>query len=148
MSQENVESVRAMIEAFRNRNRAAEAGFENRDLAAAAEALHPEVEWDATRTPMDDLRGIYHGLDGVAEFWRRWLEAWDTVEFSDPELIDAGDHIFIWIDDQKMRGKGSGIEVDFPYPYGWVMTFRDRKIVRTVIYVDRREALEAAGLSK
>jgi ketosteroid isomerase-like protein len=146
MSQENVEVVRAMIEVFRKRDRAADAGFGNRDRAAVAEALHPEVEWDATRTPVDDLRGMYHGLDGVAEFWRRWLEAWETVEFDVPELIDAGDCVFVWIENQKMRGKGSGVEVDLPFPYGWVLTFRDEKIMRTVIYTDRHEALEAAGL--
>jgi ketosteroid isomerase-like protein len=148
MSQENVEIVQLMIEGFRNRDRTAEGGFGGRDLALLAEALHPEIEWDATRTPMDGLRGMYHGLDGVAEFWRSWLEAWDTVEFDDPELIDAGDYVFIWIENQKMRGKGSGVEVDFPYPYGWVLTFRDMKIVRAVVYTDKREALKAAGVSE
>jgi ketosteroid isomerase-like protein len=148
MSEENVEIVRAMLEMFRNRDHGTDTIFgKNRDLAVAAEVLHPEVEWDATRVPVDDIRGMYHGHQGVLEFWQNWLEAWDTVEVEDdPELIDAGDHVFLWVEHQRMRGRGSGVEVDFP-PWAYVMSFIDGKIVRTVFYTDRREALEAAGLS-
>jgi len=145
MSQENVEIVRLMIEGFRSRDRAAEGGFGNHDQAALAQVLHPDIEWDATRTPVEDLRGMYHGFKDVAEWWRRWLEAWDTVEIDAPELIDAGDRVFMWIERQRMRGRGSGIEVDAP-PYAWVITFRDGKITRMAMYLDRREALKAAGL--
>jgi ketosteroid isomerase-like protein len=135
MSQGNVEVVQGMFEAFRLG-----------DAAAAAEPLHPKVEWDATRSPVDDLQGMYHGLDGVTEFWRRWLEAWETMEWDDPpELIDAGDHVVQWVTRQKMRGRGSGIELETP-PFGFVYTFRDGKVVRVTHYTDKREALEAVGL--
>ena len=147
MSQENVEIVRQMAEAFRIRDRTAEGGFGNRDQTVAAEMLHPEIEWDATRTPVGDLRGTYHGLAEVADWWRRWLEAWDTVDFKLSEVIDAGERVLLWIEEQKMRGKGSGVEVDAP-PYGWVFTFRDGKVARVAMYLDKREALEAAGLSE
>jgi hypothetical protein len=49
--------------------------------------------------------------------------------------------------EQKMRGKGSGIEIDAP-PYGWVFTFRGGRVMRVAMYLERREALEAAGLSE
>ena len=68
MSQENVEVVRAMIEVFRNRDRAADPGFGTGDAVAVAGAVHPEIEWDTTSLPVDDLRGVYHGLRGLAEF--------------------------------------------------------------------------------
>jgi ketosteroid isomerase-like protein len=146
MSQENVETVRALTELFRKRDRSAGTVFGENDLAVAAEVLDPEIEWDATRVPVDDIRGMYHGYGGVLEFWQTWLEAWDTVEIEDdPELIDAGDDVFLWIEHQRMRGRGSGVEVDFP-PWAYVMSFIDGKIVRAVFYTDRREALEAAGL--
>jgi ketosteroid isomerase-like protein len=90
---------------------------------------------------------MYHGLHGVAEFWRRWLEAWSTVEFDEPELIDAGDHVVYWVEHQSMRGRHSGIEVDAP-PNGMVITFRDGKIMRVTFYLDRHEALEAVGLTE
>jgi ketosteroid isomerase-like protein len=148
VAEENVAVVRRLLETFRRRDRTAEAGFGDRDMAAAAEALDPEIEWDATRVPVDDLRGMYHGLLGVAEFWGGWLAAWDTVEFEDdPELIDAGDRVFLWIEQQRMRGRGSGVEVDFP-PWGYVFSFHGGTIKRVTFYTDKGEALTAAGLSE
>jgi ketosteroid isomerase-like protein len=136
MSQENVEAVRSMVEAFRRG-----------DVVAAAEPLDPRVEWDARRSPVDDLRGMYYGLDGVSDFWRRWLAAWDTIEFDDPELIDAGHHVVIWVTHQKMRGRLSGIEINTP-DFGFVYTFRDGNVVQVTHYTDKREALRAAGLQE
>jgi ketosteroid isomerase-like protein len=148
MSEENVEIARRLLNVFRGRDRTADGGFTDSDFAAAAELLHPEIEWDATRVPVEDIRGIYHGLLGVAKFWEGWLEAWDTVEIDDePELIGAGDHVFLWIENQEMRGRGSGIKVDFP-PWAYVMTFRNGQVTRMVFYLDRSDALEAAGLSE
>jgi ketosteroid isomerase-like protein len=37
--------------------------------------------------------------------------------------------------------------VSFP-AYAWVSTLRDGKVVRATLYIDRTEALEAAGLSE
>ncbi len=37
--------------------------------------------------------------------------------------------------------------VDFP-PYAWLATLRDRQVVRASMYMDKQEALEAAGLSE
>ena len=48
---------------------------------------------------------------------------------------------------QTMRGKGSGIEVEFP-PYWQVFTVRNGLVARQVVFLDEGEALEAAGLSK
>jgi ketosteroid isomerase-like protein len=144
MSQENVETVRQLAEAFRIR-RTAERG--DPDQTAAIEARNPQIEWDATRTPVRDIRGTYHGREEVAAWWRRWLEAWDSVDFKVSEVTDADDHVLLWIEEQKMRGKGSGIEIDAP-PYGWVFTFRGGRVMRVAMYLERRGALEAAGLSE
>jgi ketosteroid isomerase-like protein len=146
MSDENVEIVRQLAEVFRTRDGTAEASIGERELAAITDALDPDIEWDATRTFVEDLGGTYHGHNRVAEWWGRWLEAWETIEFEMTELIDAGDHVFLWIQHQTMRGRGSGLEVDAP-PYGWVFTFRDGKMTRGALYLEREEALEAAGLS-
>ena len=148
MSRENVEVVRRLIGVFRSRTPTEAAEFSDQDMASVAEALDPEIEWDATQVPVEDIRGMYHGHLGVAEFWQTWLEAWETVEIDDdPQLIDAGDHVFLWIEHQKMRGRGSGIEVNFP-PWGNVLTFREGRITRVVFYLDKHQAVQAAGLSE
>ena len=136
MSQENVETVRRIVRAF-----------EERDGATAREPLDPRIELDATRSPAADVRGRYEGLERVADFWRRWLSAWRTVEVGELELFDGGDEILGWFTGQRNIGRHSGIEVANP-PYGWLFTFRGDKIVRVTLYMDRSEALEAVGLSE
>jgi ketosteroid isomerase-like protein len=133
-AQSNIETIRAMFEAFRRR-----------DAAASAAPLSPAVVWDASRMPVEDLRGVYRGLEEVAGFWRRWLAAWETIELGEYELIDAGDHVVAWLEGQTNRGRGSGIEIKNP-PYGWVYTFGDGKVIRVEMFMDRSEALVAAGL--
>jgi ketosteroid isomerase-like protein len=136
MSQENVEITRRMWIAFRDR-----------DWAAAFEPVHPNMVMDTTRSPVKGLDRVYKGREEVAGFWLEWLEAWGAQRFEDPEFIDAGDHVVMWATGHRVRGRGSGIEVEIP-PYAWVATLRDGKVVRGVMYMDRDEALEAAGLSE
>ncbi len=68
-------------------------------------------------------------------------------EIEEPELIDAGDKVVLWVTRHKFQGRGSGVTVDFP-PYAWLVTLRDDKIVRGTMYMDRDDALKAAGLSE
>jgi hypothetical protein len=79
MSRENVEVVRTLIEAFRQRDREA---MEN--------LMAPEVEWDTTRMAglIPDLAGVYHGPDGTRAVWGAWLSSWRNLVF-DYELRDA-----------------------------------------------------------
>lgn len=120
--------------------------FEERDSATATDPLDPRIEWDATRSPVEDMRGKYQGLDGVGEFWRRWLGAWRTVEVGEPELFDGGDRVLGWFAGQRNVGRLSGIEVENP-PFGLLYTFEEDTITRVTLYVDKAEALEALGLS-
>jgi ketosteroid isomerase-like protein len=134
MSEENVEICRRMSVAFRNG-----------DWAAAFEPVHPDIEMDATRGPIGELARTYTGLDEVAAFWREWLEAWGPQSY-DEELTDAGDQVVMWVTGHELQGRGSGIEVGMP-PYGWVATLRNGKLVKGTMYMNKAEALEAAGLS-
>ncbi|MFL5907756.1 MAG: nuclear transport factor 2 family protein [Solirubrobacterales bacterium] len=137
MSEENVEIVRRMFQAFRNR-----------DWTAAREPVDPEeIEMDVTRSPIEGLSGVYRGREEVAYFWSQWLEAWGEQEIEEEELIDAGDQVVTWTASHKFRGRGSGVTVDFP-PYAWLVTLRDGKVVRGTLYMDKGEALKAAGLSE
>ena len=141
MSQANVEVMQQLTQATRNDDLVAA-------WTAAAELLDPEIEMDTTRLPAPGLAGVYRGPDEVAQFWREWAEAWGSLgQFEDPELIDAGDQVFAWYSQHEMRGRGSGIEVEMP-EYAWVVTVRDRKIVQATLYLDKTEALEAAGLGE
>ena len=130
----NADSFRSMWEAARRG-----------DVAGQLAVLDPEIVWDSTRSPMPDLAGVYHGHAGVIEGWTRWLSAWEEITFPEPEVTEAGDKVFVWVEGQVNRGRGSGIEVRQP-PFGFVWTFRDGKAVHVAFHTDRAEALSAAGL--
>src|SRR6476646_10653705 len=59
----------------------------------------------------------------------------------------GGETVVALIHQQRLRGRGSGIEVDAP-PYALAFVFQDGKVVRWVLYPTHTEALEAAGLTE
>ena len=132
MSQENVERLR---EAFDN--------FLAGKSEWGAELLDPNVEWDGTNALIFDIDRVYHGQEGVRQYWREWLSAWETVQF-EYELVDAGDRVVALID-QRMRGRSTGIEVPLG-KYAHVYTFKDGLIVHWKLYESQSEALEAVGV--
>ena len=84
-----------------------------------------------------------HGRDAVLAYIQRFEEPWDDYELEAEEFIDAGDRVVVTVH-IKGRGKGSGVEIDARSHQ--VHTLRDGKLVRMDEYLDRDEALEAAGL--
>ena len=136
MSRENIQVCREMLEAFRSR-----------DWAGAFEPVDPDIEMDTTRAPLAGLAGVYRGQEEVAAFWAQWLDAWGEQDLGEPEFIDAGDTVVMWMAMHHLLGRGSGIPIDFP-PYAWVSELRDGKVVRATLFMDRDEAIAAAGLSR
>jgi hypothetical protein len=132
VSRENVERLREAFEEFLRREPRPGAGL-----------LDPDVVWDSTNTQIFDLDRVYHGPEGVSQFWREWLGAWETVEF-EYELVDAGDRVVALID-QRMRGRSTEIEVRLG-KYAQVWTFRNGLVVHWKLYDSQSEALAAAGL--
>jgi ketosteroid isomerase-like protein len=139
MSQENVEIVRKLFDTFARR-----------DHEAAFAYYDAEIEWDASRARESgdvDTAGVYLGHDGVRAYWRRWLSAWEDVRATDVEFVDRAQTVVALINKQRLRGRGSGVEVDAP-PYALAFAFRNGKVVRWVLYPTQREALEATGLAE
>jgi ketosteroid isomerase-like protein len=135
MAPENVEVVRRVYEAAARR-----------DAATVLALYDPEVELDNTRLQIvGGAGGIYHGHDGLRDFFREWHEAWESVEYDYDELIDAGDEQVIALVTRRGRGRASGADVELRVALVW--TLRDGKIIRVVWFPTREEALEAAGLT-
>jgi ketosteroid isomerase-like protein len=127
--------------------RALLAGFQEREYDAAFEVLDPQIVWDATHIGIVDLADVYYGHEGVRTYWRRWLSAWDDLRFEVEDVIDAGDDAVALIRNQTQRGRGSGVEVPIDN-YAIVFTFRGGKVIRWAAYLDRGEALRAAGVDR
>jgi ketosteroid isomerase-like protein len=136
MSEENGAIVRELVEAFGRG-----------DYEAAFERYHPEIEWDTRgqSAVVPDLAGIYHGHEGVRDYWRRWLSAWRDTEFDIADVLDGGDEIVVLIRNQRMLGRQSGVPAEVP-AYGLVFTVRNGLVVRWRAFADEETALAAAGI--
>jgi ketosteroid isomerase-like protein len=139
MSEENVELVRELLEAFRSR-----------DHERAFDFYDPAIEWDATghKDVAPDLADVYRGHEGVRTYWRRWLSAWKDLEFEIQDVREGeGGDVVALIRNQRQWGRHSGIATEMP-AYGLVFSIRDGKVVRWRSFQDQTEALKAVGLSE
>ena len=93
----------------------------------------------------DSTAETYRGHDGLMRAWGRWSEPWDQITTEIEEVIDGGDRI-VSVHRARARAKGSGIEVDLRCAYLW--RFREVKVIHFQNFLDREQALEAAGLSE
>ena len=113
--------------------------FNRGDIEAILARLDPEVEiHDPDRT------GTTHrGPEGYRAFIEEWLESWEWYSVEVREVIRNGDHVLVDLV-QAGVGKGSGIEVTQPFTQ--VLTFRDGKVARFMIFAERADGERAAGL--
>jgi ketosteroid isomerase-like protein len=129
MSEENVEIVRAGLEAFRRG-----------DVQEALERVHPEIV--SMRTDPDGA--VYRGHDGLLELIADWAEGFDEWTYRSEEFIDAGDHVVVRLH-QWGRGKGSGAPVESEI---WLTyAIADRMITRIGVYPDSEQAFAAAEVT-
>jgi ketosteroid isomerase-like protein len=87
--------------------------------------------------------GPSHGLDAIRDNIEHWKSAWEELEVTAEEFIDAGDRVLVTVH-HRGRGRESGIEVDARFYEVYAVS--DGKVVRVDEYAQRAEALEAAGL--
>jgi ketosteroid isomerase-like protein len=134
MSSENVELVRGAWDAW-----------ERGDMEALFEFYDPTIVWDQTHYAQAlDFGGVYHGHDGIKQFFRRWLAPFDEFYAHAEEFLDAGEAIVVRVR-QGGRGKTSGATVEMPI-YWQVYRLRDGRVVRIEVFTTRREAFDAVGL--
>ncbi len=129
MSQENVETVRRIYDAF------AEG-----DFARALEEGESDFEWIP---PEQDVQGPVQGKESLRRFLEDQNEAFEDFRVEAEELKVHGDQVLALIR-VSGRGRGSGVEFDIRAANLW--TFRGGRLIRGQVFPDRREALEAAGL--
>jgi ketosteroid isomerase-like protein len=126
MSQENVEVVRASIEAFQRGEYETSLSYYSEDVV-----FHPLVA------------GPYHGRRGVVEQMAVWMEEFDNYWFEGEEFIDAGDKVVLF---WRHGGDGKASGVPVAAEGGTVFSVERGRITHAWVYLDRAKALEAAGL--
>jgi ketosteroid isomerase-like protein len=135
MTQNNVETFKRGLEAYNRR-----------DAEAMLEDLDPGVEWyPALLVMLGGEATVYRGHEGVRALLRDVDETLAEIHVEFTEIRDLGERI-VAIGRIRTRGKTSGAVTESDL--GYVADFKNEKVSRIRTYLDPREALEAAGLSK
>ena len=99
MSQQNVETVR----------RAFEYEISGRgDIAEVLASFDPHV----VMNPVEE--GASYGVDAIRDNFEHWQGAWEDLEVTIDEVIDAGDRVVLSAH-HRGRGRGSGLEIEARY---------------------------------
>ncbi len=133
MSEENVQIVRAAIEAAIRRPEP--------DFATVNALFHPDHEY------VSRLEVLEGGSRRGAPGYRAWLrDAAETIAWESrlEEVTPIDEDRCLAITPTRIRGKQSGIA--FEERFGALITVRDGKVTRTELYGSPTEALKAADL--
>ena len=134
MSQANVDAVRRLYEAAARR-----------DDVIPFEVYAEDIIWDISnsRRALLAMKPIYHGHEGVRQYWRETTSAFGEIDFEVEELIDAGEQVLAVIREREV-GRASGAPVEATHLA--VYTLSGGKVTQLQVFDDREQALEAAGL--
>lgn len=127
MSRENVELVSTAVEAWQREG-----------VEGLLSFFHPDIEF----WPAEEERWLY-GHQGVRSNLEPWFEAWEDFRTEVKEVAGAGTRVFAALH-ITAKGRGSGVPVSMLVYH--VYELRDGLAVRWEEYVDRKQALRAAGL--
>jgi ketosteroid isomerase-like protein len=136
MSQENVEKLTEAYELLNSQFDALKGG----DLEPLLAFFDPLAVIELVDAP-DPER--YEGHEGVRKWFRDFFSVWESIHIEAEEFIEIGDWTVVHLQ-TRVRGEASGVELEIPFTA--THQFRNGKIVHDRVYLDRAEALEAAGL--
>lgn len=135
MSQENLEIIKAGIEALNAR-----------DFQAIKPFFDDEVEWRPAVTGGGVVEGtVYRGLTGMAKYFEEVDSGFDDMGFEVAHVEDLGSGRALFRGRVTARGTRSGVPIDVPIWALW--TIRNGKVVRGAAFLSEREALEAVSRS-
>jgi ketosteroid isomerase-like protein len=122
--------------------RAVEA-FNSHDAEAFVALCDPSIKFHSAFASVG--AAVYHGHDGVREYFRDLEDAWGGVIRIEPEAyFDLGEHTLAFYA-LHARGRHSGAEVTMPIAQ--VVRWRDGLCVYFKAYARREDALHDLGVS-
>jgi ketosteroid isomerase-like protein len=133
MSEENVEVVRQMFEAFNSE-----------DIDHIVSFAHPEVVVEIPGAVSAEP-DTYRGPDGIRRYFSSFQDAMDEIRFEPERLWDVRDSDSVVVA-LRLTAKGRQTEIAVEQRTGAVWTVRDGKVVGVRTYASLSEALEAAGV--
>jgi ketosteroid isomerase-like protein len=88
--------------------------------------------------------GVFRGHAGIRVWLAKLKEAWGEGFQFEPRSFTQGDGVVVVDTRAKGIGEGSGVPIEMTVHI--VLRFQDQKIVWSKGFIDRADALEAAGL--
>ena len=132
MSEENVERVKQFWERYNRR-----------EIDAWVAMMAPDVEWHVD--PQDPDTTVHRGPEAVKQYGLSWAETMDA-KIEVREVFEASDGQLVAWTRLEARGGASGVPVE--QDWAFIFKLRDGLVTRVQETQDKREALEAAGLSE
>ena len=132
MSQENVEVIRRMFERARARDVQGMIELVSDDVACQPGDDQPEAEG-------------FRGSRALADYFRGWLETFETYEIEVGEYLDCGEYV-VAVGRVTGHGRSSGAVVSADD--AWLYRLRDGKVVEYRECGTKARALEAAGVTE
>jgi ketosteroid isomerase-like protein len=132
MSQENIEVIRKAYE-----------GTNSRDFSFIERLFDKDVEmfFPPEFPGTQEARGPQGFMRALAEL----EEAAQEIRYELEELLDVEDRVLAKV---RFVGRGRHTGISLDRRVYWLYTLRAGKITKMVVYLERAEALEAAGLSE
>jgi ketosteroid isomerase-like protein len=132
MSQQNVEVVRA-----------AYAAWNERQLEAAMDLVHPDIEVVQDSAIPGAITAT--GRRAFSAWLESFFETWESFELEPTAIRQVGDRVVV-VADIRARGRTTGVPVETQIAH--VLTLREGLVARWQSYTNPAEALEAVGLSE
>jgi ketosteroid isomerase-like protein len=132
MSQENVDFVLDGYARYNAGERRPELWF-----------WHPDAEYHVAREDPDS--SVRRGIDAIREQFASWHEAYPDLRV---DILDAegnGDQVLLWV---RFVGHGAASGIPIDMELAQLYTIREGRAAKVVEYMNRNEALAAAGLSE
>jgi hypothetical protein len=103
----------------------------------------PDVEVEGIGADAIRLTPALEGAVGLLEFWRDWLEPWESFYVDVEEIREGSEGVMI---EAVQRGRLRGSAAEVNTPSAAVLLFRRGVLRRIEFHLDRERAGKTAGL--
>jgi ketosteroid isomerase-like protein len=128
---ERISAVRAFADAITER-----------DIDAALELCHPEIEFFSLMAQLE--AAPYRGFAGIRRYFMDIDATWEEWRVEVEQLLPSADGRIVIVMSTHMRGRGSGLP--FAQRVANVWEFKDEKLWRATLFLDPAEALRATAV--
>jgi hypothetical protein len=119
--------------------------WNRRDLVWILDQASPQLEFHTAQL-FPGIEPVYHGREGMVEFWTSFIEEpWALLRFEIESIEPVGDDRVLALLTFHGVERGSGEEVSLPYAH--LATYAGDLVARIEAFSDWDEARRAAGLA-